>query len=234
MIKQWHILFVLGLFLCLSHSSCSDDDKDDETTSTELPPSLKGSNYYPIILDNISAEKIKDKIAIDYRPDNETRKVYLWADSYTSRLCTEKNFYNQWQGWRSYSVSTLGWSAAAFNVLADGEGIDLTGLDDSYTFHMAIKSKDKANHAVRFLGSNGQLYGFAIGTAGLEGVEPYTDFPRDGEWHEIEVPVKVLFDKGLKYEHVIPSGDLAIFYSGGVTGTTLDIDAVFFYKKGTN
>ena len=65
----------------------------------------------------------------------------------------------------------------------------------------------------------------------LEGVEPYTDFERDGEWHEIEVPVKYLVDKGLRYDNVIPTGDMAIFYSGGVAGTTLDVDAVFFYQK---
>lgn len=234
MIKRWHIIFTLGLLLCISNSSCSDDNKDDEPKDTELHSSLKGSNYYLIVMDNISAGKIKDKIAHDYRPNNETRHVYLWADSYTSRLCTEKNFYNEWQGWRSYSVSTLGWSAAAFNCDPQSEGIDLTKLDETYTFHMSIKSKDKANHAVRFLGSNGALYGFALGTAGLEGTVPYTDFERDGEWHEIEVPVKYLFDLGLRYDNVIPTGDMAIFYSGGITGTTLDIDAVFFYKKGTN
>ena len=226
--KQSIWKYIFCLLAMFSLFSCSKDKEVNETKP--VPESLKGSNYHLLIMDPVTREKIKDQIAKDYRPNKEAHLVFVWGDSYTPSLCTTKNFYDELQGWRSYIVGTNGWSAVAF-YNTDATGIDMTALDDSYVFHIAIKSKDNATHAVRFLGSDGKLTGFGLGTQPLEGTEPFADFERNGEWQEIEVPVKYLFDKGLRYDNKIPQGDMAIFYSGGVTGTSLDIDAAFFYKK---
>lgn len=228
--KRWHLISIVNVFIYISIISCSDNNSSI-VSNKELHQSLQGNNYYLLSMDNISKSKINDKIIQDYRPNNNTRKALIWSDSYSKNLCTDNNFYNEFQGWPSFTVGTNGWSAVAFNSSVGANGFDFTKLDESYTFHMAIKGTSPATHAVRFLGSDGKLYGFAIGNEALEGVTPYIDFERDGEWHEIEVPMKELFDKGLKYNSIISSGDMVIFYSGGVSGTTLDIDALFFYQK---
>lgn len=228
--KKWYLMLLINIFIYISIISCSDNN-NSITSDKKLYPSLQGNNYYLLSMDNISKSKINDKIAQDYCPDKINRKILIWSDSYSENLCTDNNFYNEFQGWPSFTVGSNGWSAVAFNSSTGAKGFDFTKLDESYTFHMAIRSTSQATHAVRFLASDGNLYGFALGNEALEGVTPYTDFERDGEWHEIEVPMKELFDRGLKYDSIIPSGDMVIFYSGGVSGTRLDIDAVFFYQK---
>jgi hypothetical protein len=84
------------------------------------------------------------------------------------------------------------------------------------------------------------LYGqtvvhFAIGASGFNDngiIYPaLANFTRDGEWHEIEIPMKTLTDMGLNFSTLDKDNNLLGFLSGGVTGTTLDLDAVFIYKK---
>lgn len=65
----------------------------------------------------------------------------------------------------------------------------------------------------------------------IEGVQPYMDFTRDNEWQEIEIPVSHLRDLGVFYDQPFSDVNILAFLAGGVQGTTLDMDAVFFYKK---
>ena len=55
-------------------------------------------------------------------------------------------------------------------------------------------------------------------------------FKRDGEWHEIEIPVSV-FMAGEKYNASTAVNVLQ--WTQGTNGypTTLDVDAIFWYKK---
>ncbi|HEY6915659.1 MAG TPA: hypothetical protein VI413_13370, partial [Paludibacter sp.] len=57
------------------------------------------------------------------------------------------------------------------------------------------------------------------------------DFARDGEWHEIEIPMSTFKTMGLSYSNFVSDPNIISFLSGGVTGKTLDLDAVFIYKK---
>ena len=54
-------------------------------------------------------------------------------------------------------------------------------------------------------------------------------FKRDGEWHEIEIPVSA-FMAGEKYN---ASSVNVLQWTQGTNGypTTLDVDAIFWYKK---
>ena len=93
-----------------------------------------------------------------------------------------------------------------------------------------MKSKDNATHQILlFDGTNTTK--ITIGATAFDGDAPYKNFTRDGEWHEIEIPMSVLKNKGLRYTSSgFNSGNLFAMLSGPVTGTTLDIDEIFFYK----
>ena len=115
--------------------SCSDNNKSIDSDK-KVYPSLQGNNYYLLSMDNISKSKINDKIAQDYRPDKINRNILIWSDSYSTNLCTDNNFYDEFQGWPSFTVGSNGWSAVAFNSSTGSNGFNFTKLDDSYTFHM--------------------------------------------------------------------------------------------------
>lgn len=212
-----------------------DDDKnggndDDGNDPADLHESLQGSNYYLIILDGESAASIQKKIVKDYRPDDVDKFLFYWDNTYNAGTATGPNFYGEVEGWTSMVVGEVGWSGAGFAI---NSGVDMTAINDDYAFHIAMKSKDNASHVIIFYGNDGTKdveVKVCIGSANFEEVVPYTNFTRDGEWHEIIIPMSYLFDQGLRFAKALPNANVLAFLSGGVTGTTLDADAAFFYK----
>ncbi|NDV80019.1 hypothetical protein [Dysgonomonas sp. 511] len=236
------LLFMSLLFTGIVATSCSSDDDDnvekpggnnnggDDGNDKDLHESLQGSNYYVLILDGETSATIEKKIVADYRPDDTNKFLYVWDNTYDGGTSTGPNFYGEVEGWTSLIVGGAGWSGCGFAVT---DGVDMTKVDDSYSFHIAMKSKDNASHVLIFYGNDGTKdveVKICIGSTNFEEVAPYTDFKRDGEWHEIIIPVSDLFDKGLRFAKASPDANVLAFLSGGVTGTTLDADAAFFYK----
>ena len=62
-------------------------------------------------------------------------------------------------------------------------------------------------------------------------IQPLADFTRDGEWQEIEIPMSTLKTNGLLYSVGMGTKNVLWLLAGGVAGTTIDLDAVFIYKK---
>jgi len=208
------------------------------TERTDFSPSLTGSEYYPIILDAITAEKLAGKIVADFRVEDATRFLYVWDDTYTAGTATGPNFYKEVEGWVSLTVASVGWSGAGISVDIPSNTDALASLKaitdnpEGYYLHIGIKSRDNASHAI-ILGGQTDIK-FTIGASGFvdQGVTfpALADFTRDGEWHEIEIPMTTLKTMGLTYSNYA-ANNLFAFLSGGVAGTTLDLDAVFIYKK---
>lgn len=212
--------------------------------------SLKGSNYYVIIMDGVTAASIESKIVGDLRPNDVNRFMYIWENgtAYSSGTSVGPNFFGEVESWTSLVVASLGWSGAGFNVRSvpvdENDNVDenlallasmkdITDHPEDYYLHIGIKSKDNAIHAI-ILGGQTEVK-FAIGASGfVDGANTLPalgNFTRDGEWQRVEIPVKTLTDMGLSYSNFAKNPNIFAFLSGGVTGTTLDLDAVFFYKK---
>jgi len=206
------------------------------TESTNFTASLTGTEYYPIIMDGVTAAALGSKIKGDFRPDEATKFLYVWDNTYSAGTATGPNFYGEVEGWVSLIVGSVGWSGAGFNS-ADAALNDklaaITANPDKYYLHIGIKSKDNAVH---LFGLDGQSnVKFAIGATGFNDNGVITpslgDFTRDGEWHEIEIPMATLKTNGLLYSVGMGTKNILWFLSGGVAGRTLDLDAVFIYKK---
>ncbi|MBL1411465.1 hypothetical protein [Sphingobacterium faecale] len=221
--------------------------KEDDSPQDQLHESLKGSNYVLLFLDDATAEKIKGKILKDYRPNksNGIRNAIWNGLTNKSESTMGQNFYGVGDHWMWYDVNEgAGWSVLAWHTTAN-EAFDFTEIDQSYTLHIAMKSVDNESHGFRFYKPNSdasvyEKFGFTIGENMMTGesVEDYrTNIPRDGKWHEIEIK---LSDLGNKWNYnqicertsVEGSENLLTILSGGKGGTTLQIDAIFFYKKG--
>jgi len=202
----------------------------------DFSQSLKGSEYYPFIMDGVTSVALGAKIKADLRPDDATKFLYIWDNTLSAGTSTGPNFYGEVEGWTSLVVGSVGWSGAGFNI-KDAALIDklapITANTDGYYLHMGIKSK---SNQVFVFGLDGQSNTkFAIGATAFNDngtlIQPLADFTRDGEWQEIEIPLSTLKTNGLLYSVGMGEKNLLWFLAGGVTGTTLDLDAVFIYKK---
>ena len=221
--------YLLLLSLFIVHCTFS------QSTLTE------GDNYYLISMDDVNAHKIESSIVADFRPNESTNNLYIWVDSYIQGNSIGTNSLDETNvSWVSLIVSNIGWSGAGFhssNTSLLDKLANVTNNPDNYFLHIALKSSDNACH---LFGMDGESQTkFTIGSAPFKdnGVDipPITDFPRDGKWHAIEIPMTTLKQMGLSYSaNNMNSKNILWFLSGGVSGVTLEMDAIYIYEKKLN
>lgn len=197
---------------------------------------LNGTEYYPFILDGITAAKLGTKIKADLRPDDAIKFLYIWDNTFTAGTSTGPNCFGEVEGWTSLVVGSVGWSGAGFNC-KDGAALDklaaITANTDKYYLHMAIKSRSTATFV---FGMDGQSnVKFAVGPTAFNDngtlIQPLADFSRNGEWQQIEIPMSTLKTNGLLYSTGMIEKNVLWFLAGGVAGTEINLDGVFIYKK---
>ena len=213
---------------------------DDPEIDPSLPASLKGSEYYLIQLDETTAAKLQGRIKADLRVDDNSSFLYVWDQTYVAGEASGMNFYGEAEGWPSLQVSTIGWSGMGVNVQA-GKFDQLNAMaaimanPAEYVLHIAMKSTDNATHLLELDGTTGKGK-VAIGQTDFNDngqITPvFTDFTRNGSWGEIEIPMTTFTQQGLVYgSNNANALNVLVFLSGGVSGTSLQYDACFIYKK---
>lgn len=190
-------------------------------------------DYVLVSLGENEAQRIKDVTLADYRPDDVNHFLYIWDGTYSPVAVSGVNSFGEQEGYNAYSVNSVGWSGLGF--ASTGAGKDLSMLDDSFYLHIAFKGDDAdehVSHAVRVGNAH-----FAVGNKpfadggnvlGLLG-----DFKRDGQWYSLDIPFSELaaranpvFTGAANYVD-----NVVALLSGGVAGTKLNFDAVFFYRN---
>lgn len=198
----------------------------------------KGSNYHLIYLDEetAAANLSASDITSDCRPDDQTRFLYVWSETYIGNTGGDLNSNGVPGAYLSFTVSTVGWSGFGFVNL---NGCNFEAIDDSYHFHMAIKTTDADSHAVIIGDADaGEVAKFALGSAPFNdgGViyELLQEITTDGEWNAVDASVadlKAYSTTGkLGYSNPGFTGNVFSLLSGGRAGVTVDLDAIFFYK----
>lgn len=230
-----------------------DDNGGNGGSTSDLHASLQGSNYYVLFMDDYSFDAIKDKVVADFRPSVVDGVTYInidvWSNTYSAGTNSGLGFYGGATGWVSFVVGSAGWSGGAwdlYNGTADVPDVDkVTAIDDdldSYYLHLAYKTNQTGkSHLFYMTWPSAATAGasFAIGETPYvdNGVtyNPIAPVSNDGkfvvgEWNEYEVALK---DMGLDFsqEPVKDAINLLAFLSGATAGTTLDLDAIFIYKK---
>lgn len=167
----------------------------------------------------------KGKVLKNYNVDNTTHHLYIWDETYYGASPAPKNSFGFEEG-NSVSLAVSGaknWSGAGF--AGSGTGKDLSMIDDSYVLHFAMRGGDKNVHASHTI-TVGNVE-FTIGRNSALG-----DYPRDGEWYNFDIPVKVLhrlnptlFDNPAAFV-----GNVFAFSSGSLADTKIQLDNIFFYK----
>jgi hypothetical protein len=199
--------------------------------------SLSGSDYYVIQLDDISYAAISGKVIKDLRPDEVNKHLYVWEGTFVPGTPAGTNFYGQSAGWVSLNVTKVGWSGAGWKVDAPYGNIDMTRMfanPADYYLHIGIKTT-QAGKSFAFILNDGSVDGkFALGGDFNDNGTIYKSLgaiTRDGKWNGIDIPVTELNKLGLNYNKAFTDKNVLAVLAGGAEGTTLDLDAVFFYKK---
>ena len=195
---------------------------------------LKGSQVWPIILDGTTAEDNASKIVATLQPNDVDQHLWLWEGTYEGGTASGLNFHGNSDGYCALVVTTVGWSGGGFCLDAGSAGLNaseelrkaIVANPDQYFLHLAIKSTDQASHTFYTFGNDGTK--FVIGNTVFDGGFIVSDFARDGAWHEFDIPMSS-FASALASKAA--DSNVFVMLSGGVQGTQLNLDAVYFYKK---
>ncbi|PZX20814.1 putative secreted protein (Por secretion system target) [Breznakibacter xylanolyticus] len=216
----------LGCLVALAATSFSAMAQDDFT---------KGTNYYLIYLDEETelANLPGSKIEGDFRPNGSTHNLWIWGDTYKAPATSGPNWNGEPGAYLSFAVANAGWSGLGFNI---SETYDFGAITSDYTFHIAMKSTATNSHLLGIDAGTGNTGKICIGANdfvdGNITYKPYTNFPRDGKWHLIEIPMSEFFKSGLRYDVGAVNGTNVFWMlSGNNPGTVIDMDAIYIYKK---
>ena len=225
-------LFTLATLLLFAGSMASaqfitkalDPDTDEPTFDWS-----KCESFIPIAISESVGEAIGDKVFYDATINETTRFLYVWDNTYIGAdQDGSLNSFGQPEDHVAMDVTSVGWSGCGF--YSSDAGI-WSQLDDSWVLHFAMKSKDNAAH--RFaVGGNAA---FTIGDAEFDGGKVIGNIPRDGEWYYIDLPYSVIRQLAEQVWTYDENGGLnyLTILSGGVAGTQLRLDNIFWYKDNT-
>jgi hypothetical protein len=186
--------------------------------------SLKGSSYYVLFLDETSYSSIASKVIADLRIDEATSVMDIWpmGESYTAVDPSGPNFYGEVAGWISLKSNPAPWGGTGAGGIRQMKNFDMSGIDGTYTFHCAYKSRDGGTNEICLFSQDGQETWFRLPAAS------------DGEWKEFEMPMSTIIAQGWNFSlPYVFSGDgrYSLGFRSSPANTHLNLDAVFIYKK---
>lgn len=201
------------------------------TSAAESPYEFSSTDdYYIIYLDdetlssNLSASQITD-----LGPDDVTRHLYVWENTFTSKSASDNNSFGVPGAYECWTVGNMGWSGLGYNI-SDAGAVDISGISSQYTLHFAVKTTYKGTIEFYVTDGNGVIAYLPLGTEAFEDHAPIGDFERNGEWQNVDIPVSYLVRQGLDYRTATAfTGNIFCFLAGGVAGTEVGFDAVFFH-----
>ena len=199
---------------------------------------LKGTQVWPIVLDEPTATANASKIVASFQPNDVDQFLYVWESTYIGGQATGLNFHGNSDGYTALVVGGAGWSGAGFFLGEASQGITaakslreaIIANPDDYFLHMAIKSTDHYSHCFYFMGAENTGSKFVIGDHSVYDGPVYQDFTRDGAWHEFDIPMSA-YATALSRSSIGADVNVFVVLTEGTQGAQLNLDAVYFYKK---
>ena len=190
-------------------------------------------NSYDAVLISTSmgvTNAFSKKTKADYNVDNQKNFLYIWDNTYNAEPASGVNSFGFGETFNHFTVGTAGWSGLSF--ASQGEGKDLSMIDDEYIFHIGFRGTSTDGHTSHKVTVGNAA--FTVGNNSVEGATIIGDFKRDGTWTYFDIPVTILktlaggelFDNAANY-----TGNVVAILSGGTQGADLQFDNIFFYKN---
>lgn len=189
-----------------------------------------------VIIDCSSSvkESMIGHIAADYSVDDTNNFLWIWENTYQSvEWDGALNSFGYSEPYNIYDVLKAGWSGLGY--ASQNKGKDLSMLDDTYYLHFAIKGDDITSHISHTMGVGDSRFviGNSTSSAPIVG-----DFKRDGKWYSFDIPFKIIANYAGGQPFASSDGGSKAYMenvfsiqSGGIAGTKLMYDNVFFFKK---
>ncbi len=202
------------------------DNGNGGGTGTIIPDLTKCTNFYVLFMDAVTFTRIPaSDIVEDLRPDGEqTNSLDIWdkGDSYKEAPASGPNSFGEVEGWIALMSNQEPWGGIGAGGIRQQRNFDMSGIDNTYTFHCAYKSKDGDKNEV--------------GLVSLDGGEPiWMTLPArtDGEWCHYEIPMSTFLLAGWSFPRpYIFSGEgrYSLTFRSSPANTILELDAVYIYK----
>lgn len=201
------------------------------TSASEEPFAFPAGDYYVIYLDDETQGKyLNDSFVTNIGPNGSSQNLYAWENTFSFLTPTDNNSFGVEGKYMLAEVGTSGWSGLGYNI--GGSGVNLSAIDSRYTLHFAVKTTYTGNIEFYVVDGNGKTAFLPLGTGDYEGHPCIGDIPRNGTWSNIDVPVSYLVRQGLDYRTARAfTGNIFVLLAGGVSGTQVGYDAVFFYGE---
>lgn len=222
---------------------------DDGGSSVQLPAALSGSDYIVFFLGESEYKAIEKKVSVNLMPNNSNIFVDVWpaGETYVGAETVGLNSFGFGEDWLSFAVNVgQTWSGGAIATRgSDDDSVALPAADlkkimsnpSEWYFHFALKSDVPGESHVVTLWWADKDYAVVAGAnpgdfddGGKVAVRPtpVSGEYKVGEWNEYEIPIS---QTGLNFNLPIAAGNLVSFLSGGTAGKTINLDAVYIYKK---
>lgn len=238
--------FLMAALFCGSLSTFAQDDEIKVTPATDpdtFDPAFtfnKDYKYYCIYLDDATKEaNLSDDqyVYIGSTDLDGERPFFNWDGSSKFVDATGMNSFGMAGNYMAFQTGSAGWSGWGINVKT-GYPIDLSGITEDYTFHIALMSTDKDPIKFLLTDGSGHKAPLVFGNEKCDGSDPVANFERDGEWYNIDIPMIYLEDQfgfNFKKDNQYQDENIFVIIAGAREGFKINYDAVFFYgPKGTN
>lgn len=202
------------------------------------PPPAAEYSYFVLALDDDALASLGSE-ALDMRVNDSDSFFYIWEGTYNSLETSGLNSLGNVAGWYSLEVvENTTWSGLGFcymnmsnlanmAVITEEEGKD-------WYLHLAVKTTSPVSHLIGIAGEAGE-YKVGINGDYVDNGTTYKNIQTlttDGEWNEIEIPMDKVIQGGVVFsDKPTKNPNLVFVLSGGVAGTNIQLDAIYFYKK---
>lgn len=173
--------------------------------------------------------------------NDENRNLYIWDGTFTSNFTTYPGVgYNDYRYDEYVSLNVAGyqgWSGAGFHILSPG--LNTMHWTDETRLHIAYRTDGNAPASVAFIiadadGGMGSPARIAVGENFNDNgnIYPSVGSGLTNEWKAIDISLADIkkFDPGFSYVNTTSwEGNILSFLAGGVEGTNISLDAIYFY-----
>ena len=188
--------------------------------------------YYVIDLDaTTKAQNLSESQIVDCGPNGSSHNLYPWDGTVDFKSTTDANSYGVNEPYMSAVQTDKGWFGLGYNVGGSTQPLNLSGINDYYYLHFAVKSTYTGPILFTVTDAAGKSGNIVLGKEAYHDHAPLGDFARDGKWHHVDVPVHLLnMNDGVNFTRSTNfTGNIFSILMGGQQGSTIDYDAVFFH-----
>lgn len=193
---------------------------------------VNDEKYYIVFLDETTrGTNLSKSQIVDLGPNGSTRNLYPWENTATANEVDDANSFgitgNSYMSWKQ----AASWFGLGYNIAASKDPVNLSGINKDYFLHIAVKTKYEGPILFAIADAAGKSGNIVLGKEKYHDHAPVADFPRDGKWHNIEVPVNMLSNEsGISFKRSVNfTGNILTLQMSAPEGTSVDYDAIFFH-----